>query len=90
MSLHARLLLIGTVIGLAILLLPFLRSAISAILGPVIMEGFKMAVFTFTWVVKTLWNDHMLVIRSLVTPRRILFPSLSETLRAEEDEIRGR
>lgn len=90
MSLQARLLLITVVIGLAIAMLPFLRTAIAKIFGPVVMEGFKMSVFSFIWVSKTLWRDHWLVLKSLVTPRRILFPSLSETLRAEEDEARGR
>lgn len=82
--------MIAVIVGIAIALLPFLRTVIAKLLGPVVMEGFKMSVFTLIWVGKTLWRDHWLVIKSLVTPRRILFPSLSETLRAEEDEARGR
>ena len=86
-----KLILILAAVGLFLVLaVPILRSTIETILGPAVKEFSRMVVFSLVWVVKTLWTSHWILLRALLTPKNLLFPSLSNQLKKEEDQKRER
>lgn len=86
MELSGRLIMGGLILLLLLLLIPPLRSLVGKILTPALTEVLKGVIFGSMWFLKSLWGSHLLLLKSLLTPKKLLFPSLSDDLKDLEDE----
>ena len=84
----ALILVVGTIF--LVLAIPLLRSTIGTILGPAVKEFSRMLVFSLVWCIKTLLASHLILFRALLTPKDLLFTSLSSQLKKEENQKRER
>ena len=84
----ALILVVGAIF--LVLAIPLLRSTIGTILGPAVKEFSRMLVFSLVWCIKTLLMSHLILFRALLTPKDLLFPSLSNQLKKEENQKRER
>ncbi len=65
--------LIFAVMGLLVLfLIPYTRSEMKTVTGKSIAIAFKFLLIF----IKAMWGDHVLIIKNLVSPRKVIYPTL--------------
>jgi hypothetical protein len=86
-----QVILIGAAMVVLVMWTPtrmLITGVFSTFLTPAFLGFLKAAWLWVFWLVKKIWGSHQLLLRNLLTPHRIIFPSI-ETDREKKERQRG-